>query len=333
MARSEARLLNSIWDDDDFVARSPGAQRMFMFLISQTDLAHDGVIALRERRWARKAAGQTVEDVNKALTELAGAGFVVIDEDHEELLVRSFIRRDKVYRQPNVLRAAADHLPLVASPTIRAALATELRRVATAEDIGEASAGLVATMLEQLENPTGKGSPDPSDMRTPEPSDMPSAGVPGDSGMVTVVPQGFPVPRSSESPNPRATPPASPRARAQRDTQRGTRLPDDFTVTDAMRTWARTNAPTCGTVDHDAFVDFWRSKPGTAGRKTDWEATWRNWMRREHERRQGRASPQLVEHNGLQLRPETAARLANRSRFEAMDAADQPPPAALGAAS
>jgi hypothetical protein len=43
--------------------------------------------------------------------------------------------------------------------------------------------------------------------------------------------------------------------------------------------------PSCGTADHEAFCDYWRGIPGAKGRKLDWVATWRNWMRREHERR------------------------------------------------
>lgn len=29
------------------------------------------------------------------------------------------------------------------------------------------------------------------------------------------------------------------------------------------------------------FRDYWIAKPGQSGVKTDWEATWRNWVRRE----------------------------------------------------
>lgn len=160
MARSEARLSVTIWDDSDFLALGPTAQRMFMFLISQRDLAHTGVLALRERRWSKGAAGLTVADVTRDLDELARARFVVIDEDAEELLIRSFLRRDKVYRQPNVLRAAADHLPAVTSPKVLAALAAELRRVLRADDISNDCAGIVRTMLEGIGNP----SPNPSGM-------------------------------------------------------------------------------------------------------------------------------------------------------------------------
>jgi hypothetical protein len=78
------------------------------------------------------------------------------------------------------------------------------------------------------------------------------------------------------------SPPASP---GPPKGSRGARLPDDFVVTEEMAGWAREKAPSCGPVDHEAFCDYWRGTPGAKGRKTDWPATWRNWMRREHERR------------------------------------------------
>jgi uncharacterized protein YdaU (DUF1376 family) len=40
-----------------------------------------------------------------------------------------------------------------------------------------------------------------------------------------------------------------------------------------------------------SFRDYWHGKPGAAGRKSDWPATWRNWCRREAEQRQNRALP------------------------------------------
>lgn len=91
-----------------------------------------------------------------------------------------------------------------------------------------------------------------------------------------------------------------------------------------MIEWARTNTPLVGAKETLAFVDYWRGAPGGKGVKLDWPATWRNWMRKaqqDAERRPARASPNgLVEHGGLKVRPETAARLHDRARFEAMDA-------------
>lgn len=281
MARSEARLAVTIWTDPDFLALSPTAQRMFMFLLSQPDLAHTGVLALRERRWSKAAAGLTTAQVTGDLEELTAARFLVVDEDTEELLIRSFIRRDKVYRQPNVLRAAADHLGVVTSPIILAAIAAELRRVATAEDIGEASASIIADMLAALEkgqpNPSANPSPDPS----PKGSANPSAGTPGDRGVVTVVSRDSPspVPRSSD---PRPSPPATAREPRER---RGTRIPDDFGVTPEMVEWAQNNTPSVdGRHETAKFIDYWRAKSGKDATKLDWVGTWRNWMRTAAER-------------------------------------------------
>jgi hypothetical protein len=36
------------------------------------------------------------------------------------------------------------------------------------------------------------------------------------------------------------------------------------------------------------FGDYWRAQPGAKGRKTDWQATWRNWCRRDAEQRTAR---------------------------------------------
>jgi hypothetical protein len=63
--------------------------------------------------------------------------------------------------------------------------------------------------------------------------------------------------------------------------KRGSRVPEDFAVTDDMRAWAAANTPS---IDVDAetakFVDHWKAQPGQKGVKLDWLSTWRNWMRR-----------------------------------------------------
>ena len=66
--------------------------------------------------------------------------------------------------------------------------------------------------------------------------------------------------------------------------KRGTRIPDDFTVTPDMVTWARENTPAIdGKRATDAFVDYWRGRSGRDATKLDWQATWRNWLRREQQ--------------------------------------------------
>jgi hypothetical protein len=33
--------------------------------------------------------------------------------------------------------------------------------------------------------------------------------------------------------------------------------------------------------EHKVFVDYWIAQPGQKGVKTNWESTWKNWMRRK----------------------------------------------------
>lgn len=58
-----------------------------------------------------------------------------------------------------------------------------------------------------------------------------------------------------------------------------------------MIEWAQANAPNVGRAQHEAFCDYWRAQPGQRGVKVDWPATWRNWMRREQEKRANGAGP------------------------------------------
>lgn len=63
-------------------------------------------------------------------------------------------------------------------------------------------------------------------------------------------------------------------------TQRGTRLPTDWSLHDSWKAWAEGERQDLNirTVA-DSFKDFWIAKPGAGGVKLNWEATWRNWVR------------------------------------------------------
>jgi uncharacterized protein YdaU (DUF1376 family) len=72
-------------------------------------------------------------------------------------------------------------------------------------------------------------------------------------------------------------------------TQRGSRLPTDWTLPDEWKAWATAERPDLiiNTVA-DSFRDFWISKPGAGGNKLDWQATWRNWVRSQSAPRQNK---------------------------------------------
>jgi hypothetical protein len=235
MARNEARISVGIWSDPDFLALGPGAQRQYMFLISQPDISYAGVIPLRERRWSRAAAGLDVDTVNAVLAELAGAGFVVVDEDTEEVLVRSFMRRDEVHRQPNVLRAAQRAVGEITSPAIRAALVPELERMATTEGLPEASARIIADLLgtlrRTLPGSPPEGQPEPPANPMPNPSAIPSRQdlkTEGGGGNGTAVSSDSPFPLLPDPP-PSSVPPS-----AGANPRRATKEPDDASETTAQ---------------------------------------------------------------------------------------------------
>jgi hypothetical protein len=54
-------------------------------------------------------------------------------------------------------------------------------------------------------------------------------------------------------------------------------LPEEWEV------WARNERPDIDPVKTWAiFSDYWKAQPDSKGRKLDWLATWRNWIRREN---------------------------------------------------
>lgn len=280
MPRCEARIFTSIWRDPHFLALEPGAQRMYMFLLSQDDLSYCGVMPLRPPRWASKAAGLTVADVERDLKalETAPGRFIITDAETGELFVRSLLRRDGAWKQPNLLKQARESAETVESPSIKAALAAELRRLPLDETPSDQVRTLVADFLRDIE----QGSRHPSAYPPGDPTDKDYAcaqGVGESNGSSGGDP---PIPLIPEPPSLPA-PPA-------RDRKKGTRLPEPFEVTPPMRDWFGVHCPHVNArTEHERFLDYWRAKPGKDGCKLDWPATWRNWMRTAEDRAMPRA--------------------------------------------
>lgn len=64
--------------------------------------------------------------------------------------------------------------------------------------------------------------------------------------------------------------------------QRGSRLPADWQLPDDWATWAKQARPDLSPAETaQRFADYWHAVPGAKGRKADWLATWRNWVRNE----------------------------------------------------
>jgi hypothetical protein len=128
MARKHARLLLSIWDDDDFTALAPTEQTIYFGILSSRDLSWCGVAPLLPQRFTRNAHGLTERKVTAALDRLSKDRFVVIDRTTAELAVRTFVRHDEIMRQPNVVKAMATALDRVHSDRLRDVILEEVAR-------------------------------------------------------------------------------------------------------------------------------------------------------------------------------------------------------------
>ena len=70
----------------------------------------------------------------------------------------------------------------------------------------------------------------------------------------------------------------------------GCRLPDDWTP-DVVFAASNGMSELDALTEAERFRDYWRAVAGAKGRKTDWNATWRNWIRRAVEQRQSSRTP------------------------------------------
>lgn len=83
------------------------------------------------------------------------------------------------------------------------------------------------------------------------------------------------------------SPPSEARAPKGADSSRGRRIDPDWTLDDVGRAYAASQGLTPSEVDGEAskFRDFWLAKAGADGRKADWAAAWRTWVRGAVDRR------------------------------------------------
>lgn len=74
----------------------------------------------------------------------------------------------------------------------------------------------------------------------------------------------------------RVEPGGAPQASPSR---RGTRIPDEFVVTDAMAAWASSECPDVDwRLSTKTFVAHWKAESGARATKSNWEMAWRKWL-------------------------------------------------------
>lgn len=127
--RDYAQIRLNIWNDDDFCDLSPHAQLLYFVLISHPSMNRAGVGTWHAGRLANLNAAWDRHQVNLAAVELIDANFILIDEDTDEFLVRTFVRHDGLMKQRNMATRMAREFAVVGSRRIKAAIVFELQRL------------------------------------------------------------------------------------------------------------------------------------------------------------------------------------------------------------
>lgn len=150
MPRDYAQIRQDMWSDDRWRNLTPAAQWLYMLLLSDPRLTYAGVTEWHPGRIAQRARECTGRDVLIAASELADEHFVVIDEETEEVAIRSFLKHDPVMRNPRLAVTMAKDFGVIASNKIRAAVVWELQRLKKAEaDLPAWEKPQVKTVLRQ----------------------------------------------------------------------------------------------------------------------------------------------------------------------------------------
>jgi len=200
MARDHAVIRLDMWGDDDWRQLTVAAQHLYMLVLTSPSLSFCGVADWRPGRVAKLAHDWTAGGVQRAADELIDSNFLIVDEETEEVLVRSFVRHDGLMKMPNMATAMANDHAAIASARLRGVVVHELRRLheerptlagwksvkalavldRTAIDpsvkgygnpSGEGSVDLAANpSVEDEANPSVNPSPSPAPAPTPAPS-------------------------------------------------------------------------------------------------------------------------------------------------------------------
>ena len=275
MAREYARVKIKIWADTDFRDLTDPAQSMYFRLITSPTLSLVGVADWRPQRLIALTRGASIESSRAAARELQERGYVVVDEETEEILVRSFIRHDGVVKSPNIASAMVKDFAATASSVLCGVIVHELHRL-------------------HDEEPDLKGWPVVRDLLENPSIDPASIEVEPLSNSSETVPDQFLEPSSNTSPNGSPIPQPSSLnlqpATSSPARKRATQLPADWEPNDTHHRLAAERGHDVQVLA-DNFRDHHTAKASTY---VDWHAAFRTWIRNERPsggRPPGRPSP------------------------------------------
>lgn len=267
MARDRASIRIDMWGDGDWRDLPLGAQHLYMLLLSHPKLSYAGVTEWHPGKLAAMTHDATAADVLSFAAVLESRGFIVVEPSTDEVLIRSFIKHDGLMKQPKLVVSMTTAYAAVASRRLQLVIADEVQKMSGREP--EMRAWQVKQVQTVLDARASRWEDVGLALTHDLPQGLTPAATPNGGGPLV-------------EPTTTATGTSSKEDRGA--TSRGTRVPEDFKITDEMRAWGAEHVPL---LDLDKqlpeFIDYWRGVPGQKGIKRDWVSTWRNGMRKKQE--------------------------------------------------
>ena len=269
---SYGKVHQTFWTDPKTRAFSDDAKLLAVYLVSGPHRAAIGAMRL--------PVGYIVSDlrwkdtrIEQALLEMEKAGFIARDRESEWLCVINQVKYDPP-TNPNQVRSLAKAANEIGCESIRQVCTTAV--ITHLKALGNDFGSLFEGLAKAFETP----------------------------GPVLTCPDHVQdhVRVHDRAPGPDPVPEALRAGRAPN----ATRIPDDWQPSDALKAWALEHEPS---VDANRetlkFLDYWRASSGAKARKSDWDATWRGWIRRAAE---GLPKGQINGSNGRHRTDQTSLR-------------------------
>lgn len=278
MARDRANINTNIWTDTHWRQLTRDQQWLYKLILTHPELSYAGVADWRPGRLMQFSAGTSRQEIERIGAELQAERFIFIDEDTEEVLIRSFLRHDGILKQPKLTVSMVNAYGAVASNNIREVIIHELKRLhEESPDIKAFENQKVLSLLKMPSRPmdeftlgfTPSFTLDVTPTVTPKLSQ--AQALPTSTATTTAT---YPLTGVSGS------------AGVERETGRtGTRIPKGFTATTEMIAWALENTPNINWQSSTKkFKAHFNSVAGAAQFKTDWESAWQSWLLGDQEK-------------------------------------------------
>lgn len=228
------------------------------------------------------SAGTSRQDIERIGAELQSERFVFYDEDTEEILIRSFTRHDGLLKQPKLTVSMVNAYGAISSNKVREVFIYELRRLHV--EYPNLKAFENQKVLDLLKLP-GRSMDEFTQGFTPPftlsftPDVTPPVSSSADQGLVVPTTTATTTSTSKEVDIPAST------KNVHEAGLTGTRIPNNFHLTNQMQVWALDNCPNLDAKSEIVkFKTYYRSVAGKNQFRTDWNAAWELWMINAQER-------------------------------------------------